>query len=258
MKKAVKFLLLTLTFAMCLSACGKDTTDATDCADPNVQVTEEFYPDSEEPEPATTPEPEPTPEPHSIEYVTYEADLSFLGDLVNDLVVITNDETKQSTKDDVFNYLKDNGYDFYEYYKDAEYGQTITPEEAYKASGFLLKPAEMKNYTDNIKKSAFALSFRDFNGDGVETLETLQCVMTGASSESRAKFREDVNNIIDLEYFESLGCEIHCNNINDDGTWESIYIRFKGDPTNPAQICDYFYEINISSAWTLFIQLTVY
>ena len=231
-----------LTIAIGLSACAqeerKDTIESVSEATESVEEVENNRAE------VTETEPESEELTRVVEYVTPDIDLSFLGEAIKDLYIVSNDESKLKTRQEVIDYYHEKGYTFY-----SDFGFGLDDPKTYEEVseskwGIYIQPEDVLEYADDDRYSGVALSFCDWTGVG-DRLECMQYTISKCSAETVAAAREYFNNALASGIFEDCGCEVEIKNNGDDATWTQMTIRVKGDPVLSTQYCDYFFEIQI-------------
>lgn len=258
-RKVVILLSVVLAMAICLTACAQNGVKDENSEESIVQEGNDTVEDSEsaviETTETTPVESEATQEAvvENKEYKTVEADLSFMGEIINDLFIISNDESALKTKEDVFNYLNDKAYAFYPY-SGADADNTVASGEARESGMFIIKPESVLQYANNDKYSDVMFSFADWTGVG-DRLSCVQYQLKDCTDETMSQIREHFNKVVADGVFDNYEYEVIHN--NDTDTWTTMKIQIKGEPINPAQYCDYFCEISIYLDSTL-IDISIY
>ena len=249
-----KRLLFVLILAVSMVACGSKPDPTTSDSDVSIESTQdsssESTPQSESAEESTqesVPESEPVKE---IKKITIEEDLSLFGDLINNLFVITNDNSKKKTIDDVYQYLSTHDYDFYIRSK-RPLEEVISSEEALQNA---VKTRNFYVLHDNMfsarKKSEYNGLILNFDPKE-DCLSCIQYNYTNLKSEEDKDlffsvvndYRTKVNALIS-EWMD-FGYNMAVNYYDKDpDTWTKISILFNGDASGSFDP-GYFVEISV-------------
>lgn len=249
-----KRLLFVLILAVSMVACGSKPDPAASDPDVSIESTQdsssENTPEAESVEESTqesVPESEPVKE---IEKVTVEEDLSLFGDLINNLFVITNENSQKKTIDDVYQYLSTNDYDFYIHSK-RPLEEVISGEEALQNA---IKTRNFYVLHDNMfsarKKSEYNSLILNFDAKE-DRLNCIQYYYTDVKSEEDKDlffsvvndYRTKVNTLISEWQKNGYNMTVKYNN-KDLNTWTNVSIRFNGDVSGSHDF-GYFAEISV-------------
>ncbi|MBQ4536855.1 MAG: hypothetical protein II994_04460 [Lachnospiraceae bacterium] len=242
--KKIKLFLMIMAMSITMAACGNASEDM-QTAEGNVveSSAENATKDSGEgddtevkaAESDSQTEAEQATEPEK-ELITVEADLSAFGELVNDLFVITNDNSKKTTREEIFQYLDEKGYAFYPY-TEADVDNTITREEASEKEVFDLKPESVLKYSEKPKYSHATVGTQE------DVIKVIQYKMSGCSEQTVSSARELCNNAFLNGNFDGYDVEVKIN--GDAENWSNMYVYFYGEPADDSNVGDYFAHIHV-------------
>lgn len=157
------------------------------------------------------------------ELVTYDIDFSAFGEMVDKFFIATNDTSKMATRDDMYTYLSDKGYVFYEY-PDSDVDQnTVTIDEAFDRFGIYLKPDFLLENAGNSKYSHVGVVI----DEGNNVVSGIQYKLRACTEEYVKSQREMINQLIDSGVFEGENIEVNYNKEKED--WTMLNIYFYGD-----------------------------
>lgn len=250
MKKHLLFILL---LAVSMVACGSKPDPTAADSEVSIESTQdsssESTPQSESVEESTqesVPESEPVKE---IKIITIEEDLSLFGDLINNLFVITNDNSQKKTIDDVYQYLSTHDYDFY-IHSNRPLEEVISGEEALQNA---VKTRNFYVLHDNMfstrKKSEYNSLIINFDAKE-DRLSCIQYYYTNVKSEEDKDlffsvvndYRTKVNALI--SEWQKNGYNMTVKYNKDLDAWTNVSIRLNGDVSGSFDP-GYFAEISV-------------
>lgn len=257
MKKRKSVILgFVLTIAISLSACDqkteiKESVESVSEITESVEETENNVADVTESEPAA----EETAK--VAENVTLDMDLSFLGEIVKDLFVITNDQSKLKTRQEVIDYFHEKGCTFYyphtvdgviTYDKIVTYDELIT-------YGYdpIVKPDDVLKYSKTGGNSRVGFYFVDWKNDFTDSaieemsLKGIHYTIEDCSAETVTAAKEYFDNVLTSGIFDNCEYEIiYYRDDEDATTWRGIDLLIKGKPVNPELDGMFFCCLSIS------------
>lgn len=228
MKKRILCCLF-MTVLVC-SGCGNAEEKNPPKAMPRTEIaTEEEQRQTEAAQPQTEAVEPSAPE---RQLVTIDADLSPLGEFIGEFGVITNDESKKPAKEEVFEYIKGKGWDFYPY-QDADDDKIITPEEAFEDDMFYIKPAFITDYSGDKKYSFATVTFNEHG-----KLSVIQYNFKDYTPNTPDGIRNTFNTIIENSFEGKDDIEIRYGGKEKDN-WIQLWITFLGDSAGETNFGDY-------------------
>ncbi|MGN0374676.1 MAG: lipoprotein [Butyrivibrio sp.] len=235
MKKIIT-ILIACTLLSLLAGCG--STSKEPGTEPATTKASETDTSKDESTTATT-EPETTKPEKKVIHI--DTDLSLFGELVNKFFVITNDYSLMAPDKELFDYLCENGYVFYEY-MDSDVDDTISPEEAYER----FDKWGLNTFSDSLLQYCEkSMSSRMYICTSEGHIDTIQYKFRKCHEDQLASYREQVDKLVEDWKNQGYEMDILYSRDEETGLWTYMVIKFKGTPSNPDSSSDFFAKIDI-------------